>query len=173
MIQTSSNPAETSRDEHPGGPMSTDKDKAAIERDVTYLRGLSSDRFEETIIKWLLGQNQRRRAIAEQLLVRLGTAGSRLLIYKAAGHRAGNSRRTLLLSAVARLGLPLTQVQWFDMMSLSRQSGPEVRSQMIQHLIRTGDLVSGSTAADVRENPAHQCEADGSKHTAAVLAGTR
>jgi hypothetical protein len=98
--------------------------------DLEHLATLPGDRRTTTLVNWLIGANEVRRALAEKVLCREREVSARLLVGKALARGTKDSRRVELLAAVVRLGLEVDVPMWFDLMAFSRRCSAEVQAQV-------------------------------------------
>ncbi|SRR5258706_1590694 len=102
--------------------------------DLKYLFDLPAKRQYSTVIQWLTGDDTRRSTLALGVICHLGDAGVSLLFSEAIAPRKAHRHRIKLLQALEKTEQPLSVGQCFDMMTVMRRFGPEVREQMARLL---------------------------------------
>ncbi len=102
--------------------------------DMEYLSRLSDEHRESTVIAWLMGEDEVRRALAMEVSIATGASFSTLLVARALSRGKRVVQRVRLLQAVERIAKPLDPSAFFDLLSAMRRYGPEVEIQIARVL---------------------------------------
>jgi hypothetical protein len=130
---------------------------SAAQRDLEHLMSLKEKKRSRTVVKWLLGKDPDRRALAERLLLADRPGSAKLLVASSLARWTRLSRRLQILEAIGRLGLRLESDEVFELLDGCRLFGKEFQSRaviLIRNKQRDDEMARRSATATVSVDPA-------------------
>jgi hypothetical protein len=111
--------------------MRDELNNVSAQQDLKYLMSFKEKKRSKVIVDWLLGENQGRKALAEQQLLADKPGSAKLLVASALARWIKLSRRSQVLAAITRLGLRIDTEEVFDLLIRGRRFGNEFREQAV------------------------------------------
>jgi hypothetical protein len=132
---------------------------SAAQRNLEHLMSPKEKRRSRTVVRWLLGNDIARKAVAERLLLSDKPASAKLLDATSLARWTRLSRRLQILGAIGQLGLELEleSDEVFELLDGCRLFGKEFQSHaviLIRNKQREDEMARRSAAATVSVDPA-------------------